>query len=80
MKTMQHVLWRGALALGLMAIGVASGIGMPPAATAALAGRADCPGQARILILQGGQAGIPKHVLAAAFLFRRDTGSVKPES
>lgn len=29
MKSMQHVLWRGALALGLMMLGVGSGIGLP---------------------------------------------------
>ena len=32
MKSIQHVLWRGALALSLMAVGIGSGIGMPPAA------------------------------------------------
>ena len=31
MKSIQHVLWRGALALTLMAIGIGTGVGMPPA-------------------------------------------------
>ncbi len=29
MKSIQHVLWRGALALGLMAVGIGSGLGLP---------------------------------------------------
>jgi hypothetical protein len=29
MKCMQHVLWRGALALGLMMVGIGSGVGLP---------------------------------------------------
>ena len=29
MKSIQHVLWRGALALGLMVVGLGSGLGMP---------------------------------------------------
>lgn len=29
MKSIQHVLWRGALALSLLTIGVGSGIGLP---------------------------------------------------
>jgi hypothetical protein len=41
MKSIQHVLWRGALALGLMAVGLGSGLGMPPAERAA--SPADCP-------------------------------------
>jgi len=30
MKSIQHVLWRGALALSLMAVGIGTGVGMPP--------------------------------------------------
>ena len=41
MKSLQHVLWRGALALSLMAVGIGSGIGMPPVEQTAA--RADCP-------------------------------------
>jgi len=41
MKSIQHVLWRGALALSLMAVGIGSGIGMPPAERAGTA--TDCP-------------------------------------
>lgn len=41
MKSLQHVLWRGALALSLMAIGVGSGVGMPPAEQTSIPG--DCP-------------------------------------
>ena len=41
MKSIQHVLWRGALALGLMAVGLGSGLGMPPAERSA--SPADCP-------------------------------------
>ena len=80
MKSMQHVLWRGALALGLMALGVASGIGMPPAATAALAERADCPSQAKVLVVQGGQMGMPGRVIATAFVVKREAGPANPES
>jgi len=40
MKSIQQVLWRGALALGLMAIGVGTSIGMPPAERAMAT---DCP-------------------------------------
>ena len=29
MKSIQHVLWRGALALGLMTVGIGSGLGLP---------------------------------------------------
>ncbi len=35
MKSMQHVLWRGALALGLMMIGIGSGVSLPAAGDAA---------------------------------------------
>ena len=40
MKSLQHVLWRGALALSLMAVGIGSGIGMPPVEQTAA--RDDC--------------------------------------
>ena len=48
MKSLQHVLWRGALALSLMAVGIGSGIGMPPAETGNY--KADCEARTRILI------------------------------
>lgn len=35
MKSIQHVLWRGALALSLVAVGIGSGLGMPAAASTA---------------------------------------------
>lgn len=57
MKSIQQVLWRGALALGLMAVGLGSGIGMPPAERSA--SPADCPLPARALASNqpaGGQA------------------------
>jgi len=47
MKSMQHVLWRGALALSLVAIGIGSGLGMPPAER--VASIDDCAGAARLL-------------------------------
>ena len=48
MKSLQHVLWRGALALSLMAVGVGSGLGMPPAEQATSPG--DCTPETRALI------------------------------
>jgi len=47
MKSIQQVLWRGVLALGLMAVGLGSGIGMPPAERSAAP--LDCPLPARAL-------------------------------
>ena len=47
MKSLQHVLWRGALALSLVAAGIGSGLGMPPVERTA---HADfCPTEARLL-------------------------------
>ena len=46
MRSIQQVLWRGALALGLMAVGLGSGIGMPPVERSA--SPADCPLPARV--------------------------------
>ena len=48
MKSIQQVLWRGALALGLVAIGVGSSLGMPPAGPASV--RDDCPPEPRALV------------------------------
>lgn len=48
MKSIQQVLWRGALALGLMAVGLGSGIGMPPIERSASL-PADCPTTPRAL-------------------------------
>ena len=48
MKSLQHVLWRGALALSLMAVGIGSGLGMPPVEPATSPD--DCAPEARALI------------------------------
>ena len=48
MKSLQHVLWRGALALSLMAVGIGSGLGMPPAEQASSPG--DCTPEPRALV------------------------------
>jgi hypothetical protein len=48
MKSLQHVLWRGALALSLMAVGIGSGLGMPSVERTASPG--DCPIETRILV------------------------------
>ena len=47
MKSLQHVLWRGALALSLLAGGIGSGLGMPPVERTAPADF--CPTEARLL-------------------------------
>ena len=47
MKSLQHVLWRGALALSLVAAGIGSGLGMPPVERTAPADF--CPTAARLL-------------------------------
>ena len=47
MKSLQHVLWRGALALILVAAGLGSGLGMPPVERTAPADF--CPTEARLL-------------------------------
>lgn len=46
MKSIQHVLWRGALALALMAVGLGSGLGMPPAERSASPDDCPLPGRA----------------------------------
>ena len=48
MKSIQHVLWRGALALSLMAVGLGTGLGMPPAEQASAPN--DCPGPSHVLV------------------------------
>lgn len=48
MKSIQHVLWRGVLALGLLAVGIGSGLGMP--SIEQTASRADCPPEPRIVV------------------------------
>ena len=47
MKSLQHVLWRGALALRLVAAGIGSGLGMPPVERTAPADF--CTTEARLL-------------------------------
>ena len=49
MKSMQHVLWRGALALALMVVGVGSGISLP--ATDAQPAASACVGDAPALLV-----------------------------
>jgi hypothetical protein len=69
MKSIQQVLWRGALALGLMAVGLGSGLGMPPAERSA--SPAGCPLPARALASDqpaDGQAGQGE---VAVFVLRR---------
>ena len=48
MKSLQHVLWRGALALSLMAVGIGSGLGMPPVEQTAVPD--DCAPEPRALV------------------------------
>lgn len=58
MKSLQHVLWRGALALSLMAIGIGTGLGMPPAEQATTPG--DCKLEPSALLadeIRGARAG-----------------------
>lgn len=69
MKSIQHVLWRGALALGLVAVGLGTGIGMPPAERPA--STADCALPAHALASDqpaDGQAGQGE---VAVFVLRR---------
>ena len=56
MKSIQQVLWRGALALGLMAVGIGSGLGMGPAEQPTAAG--DCPSPPRELVADQGNADV----------------------
>jgi hypothetical protein len=69
MKSIQQVLWRGALALGLMAVGLGSGIGMPPAERSA--SPADCPLPARALASDPPVAGYAGQREVAVFVLRR---------
>lgn len=48
MKSLQQVLWRGALALSLAAAGIGTGLGMPPAERATAP--KDCAAGPRALI------------------------------
>jgi hypothetical protein len=62
MKSIQHVLWRGALALSLMAIGIGSGIGMPPAERADAA--TACPARSTdVEVAEARDAGQPPATL-----------------
>ena len=54
MKSLQHVLWRGALALSLVAAGIGSGLGMPPVERTAPTDF--CPTEARLLAAAAGAA------------------------
>lgn len=80
MKSMQHVFWRGVLALGLMAIGVGSGMVMPPAKTGELAERADCPRHTGVLVVRGGHMAMPGRVIATALVVKGEAGHTNPES
>lgn len=72
MKSIEHVMWRGALALALTIVGIGSGIGMPPAETGK---RAACVEPARVLIVRLLPQALPGHAKATALVIRR---GVKP--
>jgi hypothetical protein len=69
MKSLQHVWWRGALALSLVAVGIGSGVGMAPAEQAA--GPANCAGQARMLVAARAAASAPAEAGDKAIVLRR---------
>ena len=68
MKSYEHVLWRGALALSLMTVGVGSGFVLPPAETSRSTA---CEDGTRILIVRTGAIGVTDHVGATAVMVRR---------
>lgn len=68
MKTYEHVLWRGALALILMTVGVGSGLVMPPTETP---GSTACEDDTRIRIVRTGASGLRDHAGAPAVMVRR---------
>lgn len=79
MKSLQHVLWRGVFALGLMAVGIGSGIGMAPVDTARQ--QAECAGKARILIARPAHGGLPRdEAVATAIIVRRGVRPAESES
>lgn len=69
MKSIQQVLWRGVLALGLMAVGLGSGIGMPPVERTT--SPADCPLPASALASDPTVAGNTRQREVAVFVLRR---------
>ena len=79
MKSLQHVLWRGVFALGLMAVGIGSGIGMAPAEAARQ--QAECAGKARILIASPAHGDLPRDAaVATAVIVRRGVRPAQSES
>lgn len=80
MKSLQHVLWRGALALGLMAVGVGSGIGMPPTAALANAEVPECTRHTRVVVVHGARTERPGGAIATAFVAGLGAVPVLPES
>ena len=68
MKSLQHVLWRGALALTLMAVGIGSGVGMAPAEQAAIP--ANCPAQPRVLVAEQSPPAIRLETAATVIVLR----------
>ena len=69
MKSLQHVLWRGALALSLVAAGIGSGLGMPPVERTAPADF--CPTEARLLAAAESAAEPARGGRATLVLLRR---------
>ena len=69
MKSLQHVLWRGALALSLVAAGIGSGLGMPPVERTAPADF--CPTEARLLAAADSAAEPARGARATLVLLRR---------
>ena len=57
MKSIRHVLWRGALALSLMAVGIGGGLGMPSTEQAAVPA---CPSGTRTLVADELRGDLPR--------------------
>ena len=69
MKSLQHVLWRGALALSLMAVGIGSGLGMPPAERTAPTD--DCALEARVLVAEDARSRDARELDTTLIVLRR---------
>jgi hypothetical protein len=69
MKSLQHVLWRGALALSLMAVGIGSGLGMPPAERTASTD--DCALEARVLVAEDARSRDARELDTTLIVLRR---------
>ncbi len=68
MKSIQHVLWRGALALSLVAAGIGSSLGMPAAETVAKGDA--CTATPRVMIVRSTPS-TPLPERAIAIMVRR---------